>query len=949
MTPEQIANALGGATKTGDGFKARCPVHDDSTASLSIGYGKDGTTIVVHCFAGCEQRDVIEKLKSRHLWPNGLDKRPWIKREEHKQREAAKEPPATWIATLPDDPEPKAPAEHPTLGEPHAHWIYHDKDGKPSFAVCRFNKPDGSKEFRPLTRWRLDETGEFKWRWKAPPAPRPLFNLHELTASTKAALIVEGEKCSTAAMTIFPEMVSTTSMNGADGASKTDWSPLAGREIILWQDLGEDGAKYVDDVAVILSKLPGTTIFKIDALALARIDPKGGTREPPAKFDAAFAIGKGKGEDSWPLEALRTAALGLVQPVDLAVVAEATRRRETGVKDSNIIDLATVRARVEAAGSDAAETLVELIRQVPPEDRDAIGMAKIVQFAAKKSKIGTKVIKDPIARDANESGPHKSEGSPPSEEDDGRPIIKLKPGEEPRIVDEIEAAILLADQGLYQRGGLIVRVEDRKFLGFEEKEVVATAIAEQCEHTLLEDAAAAAHFLKYNERAKGWVSASPPMLHINIWRGRGGRSRLPILSGPIGSPLILPTGRIIEKPGFDAATGFFFNPLGIDFSPVPRNPTRQDALDAIDLLDQLLVDFPFAEDGGVSRSVALAGLLTAVMRRAVGLAPMFAITAPSFGSGKSYLVNVFCALSTGRAAPVVTPGKTEKEFETRLDALLLEGVNFIAIDNVEPSQLGVQALATTLSEREKKCRVLSESKMPVCSTDVFISCTGNNLEIVEDLRRRTLLCSLDPKEERPWTRRFEADPVSMLSRERGRFVIACLTIVRAYMVSGEKAKIINEKTGEPEDFPPYANYEVWSQMIREPLLWLGLADPVASQAATEELDPFRDKLLAVAMEWEALFGDDLKTCPEIRSKAEDKYSVSDGEPPKLINRGFHDALLAVAEKGGKIDGDRLVKWLGRARGQRINGYRFEMITNSISNAKKTRNKYWRLNGAAPCS
>jgi hypothetical protein len=542
-----------------------------------------------------------------------------------------------------------------------------------------------------------------------------------------------------------------------------------------------------------------------------------------------------------------------------------------------------------------------------------------------------------LARDAkpwvetSHEAPAPAPGTPPPEEDDDRPTIELVAGDEPRIVDEIEAAVILADLGLYQRGGLIVRVEDRKFLGFEEKEIVSTAIAEQCEHTLLEDAAGAAHFLKYNERAKTWKTASPPMLHINIWRGRGGRSRLPILSGPIGSPLILPTGRIIEKPGFDPATGFFFNPLGITFPPVPRDPTKQDARDAIALLDQLLVGFPFAEDGGVSRSVATAGLLTAVMRRAVGLAPMFAISAPSFGSGKSYLVNVFCALSTGRAAPVVTPGKTEKEFETRLDALLLEGISFIAIDNVEPSQLGVQSLATTLSEREKKCRVLSESKMPVCSTDVFISCTGNNLEIVEDLRRRTLLCELDPEDERPWTRHFESDPLSMLSRERGRFVIACLTIVRAYMVSCEAVEAT-----------PYANYEIWSRMIREPLLWLGLADPVASQVTTEDLDPFRDKFLAIATEWDSAFGDELKTIPQIRAEAEARYSE---EPHKLKNPGLHNVLVSVAEIKGIIDGGRLSKWLKRARGRRVDHYRFEMITNSISNEKKTRNHYWKLKGA----
>jgi hypothetical protein len=674
MTLQEMAAELGRARKIADGYACSCPCHDDQHASLSLTQ-KPGGLMLFYCHAHCLQDDLVAEFKRRgYLNGAGTSKRgpPRVQ-----QADKAYEP-ATWVSPIPDDPEPKGPTRHPTLGKPHVHWIYRDKNGEASFAVCRFNKPDDDKEFRPLTFWRLDETGEFKWRWKAPPAPRQLFNLHEITARPNAVVLCcEGEKCATAGSIIFPGMVATTSMSGARGTGEADWSPLAGRDVIVWPDTNAAGMGYLADIAVILSKLPGTNVSKIDALALAQVDPRtGGTREAPAKFDAAFAIGKEDGEDGWEIDALRTAALGLVRPVDMAVVAQA--------KDSNIIDFATMRARVEAAGDKAAETLVSLIKDVSPKDRDAIAIAEIVSFAAKRSKIGTKVIKDRIARDANESGPPKGEGSPPPEDDDGRPIITIVANQIARIVDEIEAAVLLADLGLYQRGGLIVRIEDRKFLGFEEKEIIASAIAEQCEHTLLEDAETAVLFLKFNERKKAWIPADPTLMYIKAWVGRGARLCLPILSGPIGSPLILPTGRIIEKPGFDEATGFYFNPLGIDFPPVPRNPTRQDALDAVDLLDQLLVDFPFAEDGGVSRSVALAGLLTAVMRRAVGLAPMFAITAPAFGSGKSYLVNVFCALSTGRAAssedggsespvPATEKHRVRRPFRYRFRQVVLQG------------------------------------------------------------------------------------------------------------------------------------------------------------------------------------------------------------------------------------------------------------------------------------
>jgi hypothetical protein len=61
---ETIAKALGGR-KTGNGWIAQCPLHDDQTPSLSISAGRDGK-VLVHCHAGCNQRDVyIAVLRNR--------------------------------------------------------------------------------------------------------------------------------------------------------------------------------------------------------------------------------------------------------------------------------------------------------------------------------------------------------------------------------------------------------------------------------------------------------------------------------------------------------------------------------------------------------------------------------------------------------------------------------------------------------------------------------------------------------------------------------------------------------------------------------------------------------------------------------------------------------------------------------------------------------------------
>ena len=49
-----------------DRYMACCPAHDDKNPSLSITQTHD--KVLVHCFAGCEQRDVLQALTELGLW-----------------------------------------------------------------------------------------------------------------------------------------------------------------------------------------------------------------------------------------------------------------------------------------------------------------------------------------------------------------------------------------------------------------------------------------------------------------------------------------------------------------------------------------------------------------------------------------------------------------------------------------------------------------------------------------------------------------------------------------------------------------------------------------------------------------------------------------------------------------------------------------------------------------
>ena len=64
LDAKAIAAALGGF-RCGVGFLARCPSHDDREPSLSL---RDlSGKVLVHCFGGCPQEEVLEALQARRL------------------------------------------------------------------------------------------------------------------------------------------------------------------------------------------------------------------------------------------------------------------------------------------------------------------------------------------------------------------------------------------------------------------------------------------------------------------------------------------------------------------------------------------------------------------------------------------------------------------------------------------------------------------------------------------------------------------------------------------------------------------------------------------------------------------------------------------------------------------------------------------------------------------
>lgn len=239
----RVLARLPDARRNGQGWIARCPAHDDRRPSLSIAEGNDGRALL-KCFAGCTVDAICAAvgIAKVELFP---------KRGDGYTRRMFKRPArsATSYATARD----AIAALERRHGKRTAAWTYHDANGEPLGVVVRWDRQQG-KVIRPVSRMGS------RWIIGAMSAPRPLYRLPDLADSPRV-YVTEGEKAAEAARSVG--LIATTSAHGSKSASKTDWTPLAGKECVLLPDNDDAGQRYASEVAAILATLTPTPVVKL--------------------------------------------------------------------------------------------------------------------------------------------------------------------------------------------------------------------------------------------------------------------------------------------------------------------------------------------------------------------------------------------------------------------------------------------------------------------------------------------------------------------------------------------------------------------------------------------------------------------------------------------------------------------------------------------------------------
>ena len=522
--------------------------------------------------------------------------------------------------------------------------------------------------------------------------------------------------------------------------------------------------------------------------------------------------------------------------------------------------------------------------------------------------------------------------------------IKIVAGELHHLASEGEAAIIASDLPVFQRS-MLVRPAVVEMDAADQGKTQVTGLHRLDMPGILDLFCQTGEWMRFDKGLKKDVKATPPEIVAKVLLSRAGEWNFPYLRGIIAHPTIRHDGTLLDRNGYDKASGYYLAlPPGLNMPPVADAPGRGECVAALGLLEELLEEFPFVKDDGASHSVALSLFITAVVRAAMDVAPIHAATAPRRGTGKSFMYDIAAAIVYGSRCPVIYAGGSREELEKKLNGLLLAGVTLFSIDNLSVPLEG-DLICQIATQALLDLRRLGRSDMHRTPNSALAGVTGNNLVVMEDVTRRVVMASMDAEMERPEKKEFKGNPFQRVLKDRGRYLAAVLTIVRGYLAINERAEV-----------SPLGSFEDYTRFVRGPLLWLGRTDPADTMEKLHAADPALAALRSVMAAWEAAIGlggektaseaielaqnpsREFEETPARESDAAKKVREARVKARVVARVALGEALAAIGKNGAKITPQELGHWLRHHAGGISEGRRF---TGKMDSGRKI--MMWSLN------
>ncbi len=282
-----------------------------------------------------------------------------------------------------------------------------------------------------------------------------------------------------------------------------------------------------------------------------------------------------------------------------------------------------------------------------------------------------------------------------------------------------------------------------------------------------------------------------------------GAWNFPELEAIVEFPIIRADGSLLDIPGYDSSTRLYYLPSSdLNIPTIPVFPNEEDVRWALELINECIGEFPFQDEASYANTIGL--LLTPLIRHAIrGQVPLALLDATSPGTGKSLLSEIVSMVATGRMAAMMTAPFEEDEWRKKIFSTLLGGSTIVVIDNIK------YAISSTALESALTCgfvtdRILGLSKNVTIKQRATWMASGNNIQIVGDMKRRCYTIRLDAKIAKPWTRDgFKIDLSDWLPEHRGEMIAALLTLARSWYANGGKQVQVHT----------LGNFEKWAKTV----------------------------------------------------------------------------------------------------------------------------------------
>ncbi len=168
----------------------------------------------------------------------------------------------------------------------------------------------------------------------------------------------------------------------------------------------------------------------------------------------------------------------------------------------------------------------------------------------------------------------------------------------------------------------------------------------------------------------------------------------------------------------------------------------------------------------------------------------------------------------------------------------MQGNPVLFLDNLNNIAFRSNLLASAITERPSRVRLLGRSQMLQLNSSAFVVLTGNGLGVSEDLARRFITVDLDARIEDPEARPFRGDIKKEVAAARPELLAAALTIWRWG----------RQSTRLPRG-RPLGSFDAWCQWVRDPLIALGCRDPVDRMREAKQSDAHREAIAGILAIW----------------------------------------------------------------------------------------------------